>query len=70
MTRDRGARPANDRPATSPTVRRSYCRRDGWLCTPARRCDEHDVDRDPPQLGELLFVAGGAFVLDGQGVSE
>lgn len=48
------ARPADTRPATTTNVTRSYCRRDGWLCTSANRCDEHRVDVDPARLREIL----------------
>lgn len=60
MTEDLGGvRPASNGPATA---RRSYCRRDGWLCTLEDRCDEHRVDVDPETVGDLLrrlFPGGG-----------
>lgn len=58
MTEDLGGvRPASNGPATA---RRSYCRRDGWLCTPENRCDEHR--RGAVQLGQFLFYRGGDFI--------
>jgi hypothetical protein len=55
----------NTRPASAPR-RRSYCRRDGWLCRPGNRCDEHRVERDPVQA--FRFLKGGSFILDGEDV--
>lgn len=46
-----------ERRADAPRRRRSYCRRDGWLCTPAARCDEHRIDRDPARLAEIIAAA-------------
>jgi hypothetical protein len=56
-------RPAGNGPAPTPTVRCRYCREQGWLCTPAARCDEHRVDRDPVRA--FRFLKGGSFILDG-----
>lgn len=44
--------PAGTQPVDNP--RPSYCRRDGWLCTPENRCDEHRPERDPARLSDLL----------------
>jgi hypothetical protein len=30
----------------------NYCRRDGWLCAPGDRCDEHAA-LDPPRLEQV-----------------
>lgn len=48
--------PTGPTPGAQPEITRrpTYCRRDGWTCTPQARCDEHRVDRDPVRLGRLL----------------